>query len=136
MVVEADVFADGHDSVRAHLLWKREGAEAWQRVTMEPLGNDRWRAEFPVDQVGRYLYTVSGAIDHFASWRNDLKKRIAAGQEVSLDLQAGALLLEGAASSASGPDAAKLKNWATALRNAPAAGANGALTLAFQQEIE
>ena len=136
VVVEADVFADGHDAVQAHLLWKREGAEAWQRVAMEPLGNDRWRAEFPVDQVGRYLYTVSGAVDHFASWRNDLKKRIAAGQEISLDLQAGALLLEGAASSASGQDAAKLKGWAAALRRAPAVGESGALTLAFQEELE
>ena len=32
---------------------------------MEPLGNDRWRASFVVDEVGRHDYTVAAWIDHF-----------------------------------------------------------------------
>ena len=58
VTVEADVFGDGHDHVRARLLWKEEGASGWESVDMRPLGNDRWRGEFTVDKIGRYRYTL------------------------------------------------------------------------------
>ena len=54
--VEADVFGDGHDHVIARLLFKRESDESWQYVYMTALGNDRWRGEFPVTELGRYVY--------------------------------------------------------------------------------
>ena len=53
VVVEADVFTDGHDAVRAELCWRRAAEGAWQRMTMKPLGNDRFRAAYPVDELGR-----------------------------------------------------------------------------------
>ena len=46
VAVEADVFGDGHDQVRARLLWKQESAADWQTMEMRPLGNDRWRVNF------------------------------------------------------------------------------------------
>ena len=36
---------------------------------MEPIGNDRWQAEFPVAEVGRYRYTIEAWVDHFRSWQ-------------------------------------------------------------------
>ena len=36
--VEADVFGDGHDHVRARLLWKKDGDAAWQTVEMRAAG--------------------------------------------------------------------------------------------------
>ncbi len=101
VVVEADVFADGHDVLAAALLHRREGEEAWSERPMAPLGNDRWRAAFPVTDLGRYRYTVAGWVDRFASWRRDLEKRLAAGQEVAVDLAIGAELLRRAAGRAS-----------------------------------
>ena len=53
---------------------------------MQPLGNDRWHGEFPVASVGEYFYTIAGWIDHFDTWRSDLEKRIAAGQDIRVDL--------------------------------------------------
>jgi starch synthase (maltosyl-transferring) len=114
--VEADVFADGHDRVMAWLLFRREDEQKWQQVKMLPLGNDRWRAAFTVGQPGRYLYTIAGSVDRFGTWRGDLEKRIAAGQEISVDLLNGASLVEHAATLARDSDAGTLKKWAEALK--------------------
>src|SRR5882672_2799421 len=63
VTVEADVFGDGHDHVGARLLYRHEDDADWQMLTMEALGNDRWRGEFQVEKQGRYLYTIVGYID-------------------------------------------------------------------------
>jgi starch synthase (maltosyl-transferring) len=116
--VEADVFADGHDHVAARLLFRYCDVPQWTTVTMQPLGNDRWRGEFPVARLGEYLYTVSGIIDHFDTWRSDLEKRIAAGQQIAVDLLNGAQLVEEAAARAGRDDADALRRWAVQIRNA------------------
>jgi starch synthase (maltosyl-transferring) len=114
--VEADIFADGHDHVAARLLFRFQEVPTWTAVPMRPLGNDRWRGEFPVARMGEYLYTVAGWIDHFDTWRSDLEKRIAAGQDIRVDLLNGAQLLEQAAERATRDDAADLRRWAAHLR--------------------
>jgi starch synthase (maltosyl-transferring) len=115
VVVEADVFADGHDQVACRVLYQQSNEEL-QSAPMMPLGNDRWRGEFTVSNLGRYEYTVEGWIDRFQSWRSALEKRIAAGQDFHLDLLAGAELVESAASRASDHDAAALRHWAQRFR--------------------
>jgi starch synthase (maltosyl-transferring) len=117
VTVEADVFADGHDQVRALLLWKREGEPEWRTSEMRALGNDRWRGEFPALRPGLYLYTVAGEIDRWSTWRGDLRKRIAAQQEMALPLESGALLLEEIAGRARPEDRAVLTGWAGTLRD-------------------
>lgn len=114
--VQADVFADGHDHVAARLLFRFDEISEWGSVAMQPLGNDRWRAEFPVSRMGEYVYTVAGWIDHFDTWRSDLEKRIAAGQDIRVDLLNGALLVEQAAERAGRDDADELRRWAAQLR--------------------
>jgi len=116
--VEADVFADGHDRVAARLLYRYYKVPNWTMAPMQPLGNDRWRASFPVVRLGEYLYTVAGWIDHFDTWRSDLEKRIAAGQDIQVDLLNGAQLIEEAAQRGTRDDADALRRWATHLRNA------------------
>ena len=108
VVVEADIFADGHDAIGCAVRYRHEDDEAWSQVPMQELGNDRWRATFPVDKLGQYLYTISGWIDSFQTWYKDFLKRVAADQDVTVDLQIGARLLKTAADRAMGPDAAKL----------------------------
>ncbi|HEY1500441.1 MAG TPA: alpha-1,4-glucan--maltose-1-phosphate maltosyltransferase [Acidobacteriaceae bacterium] len=114
--VEADVFADGHDHVAARLLFRFHEIPSWTMLPMQALGNDRWRAEFPVARVGEYFYTVAGWIDHFDTWRSDLEKRIAAGQDIRVDLLQGAQLVEQAAVRAGRDDADALRRWASQLR--------------------
>jgi starch synthase (maltosyl-transferring) len=116
--VEADVFADGHDHIAARLLFRYCDVPNWTALPMQPLGSDRWRAEFPVSRLGEYLYTVSGVIDHFDTWRSDLEKRIAAGQQIGVELLNGAQLVEEAAARAGRDDADALRRWAAQMRNA------------------
>ena len=100
-VVSADVFADGHVRLAAEVLWRREGAAELQRVTMTPLGNDRWEGRFVPAGPGIHQYTVRARIDPFAGWASDLERRIAAGQDVAIDLRIGAEIVEHAAAIAS-----------------------------------
>jgi len=108
VVVQADVFADGHDEVRARLSWRHRNDASWHESEMEPLGNDRWQATFPVGDVGRYEFSVSGWVDHWRTWVHDLKKRVDAGQDVTVDLQIGARIVGTAASRATDADHASV----------------------------
>ena len=111
VVVEADVFADGHDVVAARLLWRRRApgdGDAWTEVPMAPLGNDRWQARFTAAGLQPYEYTVEGWVDRFESWRNELSKKSGAGIDVSSELVEGALIVRDAASRADAGDAAAL----------------------------
>ncbi len=113
--VEADVFGDGHDLVRARLLYRRNDEQAWQAEEMVALGNDRWTASFLVEELGYYEYTVVGEVDHFGTWRSELKKRQDAGQDLDLPLKTGALLIEATAKRA-GKQAAELRAFAEKVR--------------------
>ena len=97
VVVEADVFIDGHEALSCALLHRRKGSGRWTETLMTPLVNDRWRAWFSVSELGRYEYTVVGWHDPFKGWRRDLEKRIEAKQDIAVDLRIGAELIEAAA---------------------------------------
>ena len=120
VVVQADVFADGHDALAVRLRFRaREYADAtagdWVEVPMLPLGNDRWEARFTVDRVARYEFTVQGWVDRFATWRDGLSKKIAAGQDVEVELQEGAQMLRALADAAPGTDDDRLESFLHAI---------------------
>jgi starch synthase (maltosyl-transferring) len=115
VIVEADVFTDGHDAVTAAVLFRAEEEPEWRRAPMAALGNDRWRGEFHVERLGRYLYTVIAWVDHLKTWRGDLAKKHAAGQDLTIDLKRGAELVRAAAARARGEDARRLTEWAETL---------------------
>src|SRR5438876_1757214 len=78
--VWADVFADGHDVVRAAVRHRAPGAKSWVETELAPIGNDRWHGSFEVDELGRWQFTVVGWIDRFGSWRSELTRKVEAGQ--------------------------------------------------------
>ena len=115
VVVEADVFTDGHDVVAAMMMYRHDTLTDWHKVPMKPIGNDRFRAEFVAQQLGAYLYSVSGWVDHLESWRRGLMKKYQASQDITLELKTGALLAEAMAERAHGMDAQRLREWAAAI---------------------
>jgi len=133
VVVEADVFADGHDQVACQVLYLRAGEKEWQSSPMAALGNDRWRGAFPVVKTGRYEYTIEGWIDRFRTWRDSLAKRIAAGQDVHIDLLIGAELIEAAAGRATGEDARLLRQWGRSISEEE--NMQSATSLALEEEL-
>jgi len=84
VVIEADIFADGHDLISAVMFHRHESEKDHAQSWMTPLVNDRWRAELPVDKLGFYYFTVEAWIDHFQTWHRDLKKRLDADLDVQL----------------------------------------------------
>ena len=108
VTVEADAFADGHDVIVCRLLYRHEGDGEWSEAVMLPLGNDRWRGEFEVGRLGRYLYTVTGWIDPFLSWRGEFARRTDPA-DISMAARVGSLLVAKAANRAGAGDAETLR---------------------------
>jgi starch synthase (maltosyl-transferring) len=96
--VSADVWRDGHEILRADVRFRGPGQRTWQRAPMRRVDahedGDRWAATFPVTVIGRWQYTVEAWTDVFATWRDELARKVAGGQEdVSSELLEGAQLL-------------------------------------------
>lgn len=118
VAVEADIFADGHDAVAASLLYRGPRDRSWKQVPMQPLGNDRWQAEFSIETLGEYRYTVEGWVDPFLTWLRDMKKRLDANQQAHVELMAGGLLVAAAAKRAKGAEAKRLQQYSETLKGA------------------
>ena len=75
LVVEADVFKDGHDHVSALLKWRQAGAIAWNETPMTPLLNDRWSATCTLFENATYEYTIEAWGDTFRTWQEEFRKK-------------------------------------------------------------
>ncbi|MFU8815836.1 MAG: alpha-1,4-glucan--maltose-1-phosphate maltosyltransferase [Pseudomonadales bacterium] len=116
VLVEVDLFTDGHDTVAGDLLYRKEGDEDWQRTELRALSNDRFSGRFRVAELGQYEYTLEAWVDGFESWRRDLVKRRLAHQDVSVALEVGARLVEAAATRAPEHEQ-RLRAWADKVRH-------------------
>jgi starch synthase (maltosyl-transferring) len=135
LTVEADVYADGHEHVAAVLLVRKAGVPHWTEVNLKPLGNDRWNAEFTPTELGRYEYTLEAWLDPIATWQEDFRKRVEAGEDSAVDLLIGASLLESAATRAGKHDASWLIARATHFRQGEADSRKETLALALDSEL-
>lgn len=121
--VEADVFSDGHDSVAAALMYRKKGAKKWMEAPMQFIINDRWKAQFKVDETGWYEYTIQGWVDHFSTWQKGLKLKYEAGQKIDVELQIGAELVAAAKKQASPAEKKQIDALVVALKKATDPGA-------------
>jgi starch synthase (maltosyl-transferring) len=117
VVVEADIFADGHEVISGMLLFRREEENNWHETPLKFVVNDRWRAVFRAEEIGRYRYTLAAWIDRFQSWRRDLQKKAEVNEHSELDILTGALIIEPAARRASSNDKKKLAEAIELLRS-------------------
>ena len=123
LVVEADVFKDGHDVLSVALQWRREGSKTWAETPMRPLDNDRWTGVCSLYENAVYEYTVQAWGDTFRSWQAEFVKKFDAGlQDLLSEILEGCALVEAAAVRARGtPDAVQLFDIAEKIRKgAPA----------------
>ncbi|MBL7119059.1 MAG: alpha-1,4-glucan--maltose-1-phosphate maltosyltransferase [Dehalococcoidia bacterium] len=134
VIVEADVFADGHDVLSAILLYRRENTGQWHEVPMESLVNDLWRGSFTVSQLGRYRYTLMAWVDVFKTWRQNLGRKVDAEQDVSVELLSGAQLIEETSQRASGSDRQTMLSWAKEL-SSTSKGSKRRIKLALSQKV-
>jgi starch synthase (maltosyl-transferring) len=106
--VWADIYRDGHDKLRAEVLYKVAGESEWRRAPMRFFENDRWVGRFTVEENARWLYTIEAWTDHWESWRDEVSKKRQAGQDISLELAEGRAQIEQALKRATGDEAARL----------------------------
>ena len=118
VVVEADIFKDGHDIVAAALKWRVLGEASWHQTAMTPLENDRWRGIFTVYQNATYEYTVEAWTDVFAGWQHEFAAKFEAGlANLTSEKLEGAGFLSAAAKRARGVDAKRLREFAEQMRS-------------------
>lgn len=135
LVVEADIFADGHDEVSAVLLYRAAEEVGWRETAMSPLGNDRWRGEFTVEHMGIYYYTVQGWVETFLTWRKDLEKRYEAKADVGPELIAGLDIIEETSREAEEEDSGKLIALSRAIREETEKDSDRAFSIALSAEL-
>ncbi|SHK09053.1 alpha-1,4-glucan:maltose-1-phosphate maltosyltransferase [Bradyrhizobium lablabi] len=104
--VWADIYRDGHDVIRAALLWRRERDGEWRREPMTHHTDDRWSGSFVPDHPGRHVYAIEAWTDEFATWRHAFELKQKAGVDLALDALEGAGMLTKA--QAGGPAAAAI----------------------------
>jgi len=91
--VWARIFRDGHESLGAVLLYRGPESTAWREAPLSGVGNDRWTGSFHVDAPGRWQFTVQAWVDRFESFRDELRRKVEAGQtDLDSELKEGALL--------------------------------------------
>ncbi|MGH8969557.1 MAG: alpha-1,4-glucan--maltose-1-phosphate maltosyltransferase [Actinomycetes bacterium] len=118
--VTATVFREGHDAVAANVVLRdpkgRKGPWTPMRLT-EP-GTDRWVAEVAPTGEGRWTFCVEAWSDPVATWHHNAHVKIAAGVDVEVMLEDGAIIMQRAAkASRPTPGRRALLDAATALRD-------------------
>jgi starch synthase (maltosyl-transferring) len=107
--VSADIFRDGHDILGAVVRWRGPKGRRWRQAPMrqidEHVDGVRWAGAFVVETLGRWEWTIEAWTDGFASWRDELQRKLASGQtDLAAELSEGRLLLRQAAERARKPD--------------------------------
>jgi starch synthase (maltosyl-transferring) len=120
--VSADIFRDGHDVLRAVVRWRGPGDEAWQESPLVAVDAHyrgvRWEGAFTVDRPGTWEWTIEAWVDSFATWRDEVARKLeAAQQSLAGEASEGAVLLGDAAAGANGADRAALEQTAESLRD-------------------
>jgi len=119
LAVEADAFVDGHGSLWCEVRYRHELSTTWSTGRMQQSVDDRWHGILPVTQPGLYRFSVRARVDEFATWRDDLAARADDGQDLTVELQTGAGLIEAAAMRARSSERRILIELAGALLGAP-----------------
>src|SRR3954453_3025746 len=71
----ARIFRDGHDPLRAALLYRPPGAtEGWREAPMAGIDpdvdGDTWAGSFLVDEPGAWKLTIAAWTDVWGTWRD------------------------------------------------------------------
>ena len=137
LVVEADIFKDGHDVVAAVLKWRVVGKRAWRETPMIFVDNDRWRGVCTLYDQAIHEYTVEAWTDTFRSWQQEFAKKFEGGiSDLRSEALEGAAIVKGAVSRARDrADSARLREFAERI----VTGANSVWTnksVAGEQDIK
>lgn len=104
--ISVDVFSDGHDKIAAAVVYGRPDGD-WQEEPLRFVVNDRWTATIGFDQAGSYQFSIIAWRDLYATWRDETKKKKAAGLNLALELTEGRELVDRAIEAGRGSEEAR-----------------------------
>jgi starch synthase (maltosyl-transferring) len=99
--VSADIFRDGHDMLRAVVRYRAPRARRWHEAELTRIDAHvegvRWAGEFEVESVGQWEYTIEAWTDVFGTWRDELRRKVVAGQhDLAGEMSEGLLMIQAA----------------------------------------
>lgn len=92
--VSADIFRDSAQTLGAVVRYRGPKGRGWSEARLVHQGNDAWEGTFTPTDLGRWRYQIEAWTDEFASWRNAFEKKVEAGQDIDVELEEGALMVE------------------------------------------
>ena len=134
--VSANIYKDGHELMGAQLMYRGPGEQLWREEPMSyNFDEDRWSGRFAPDKIGLWEFTVEAWPDPFRTWREDLKKRLDAGQDVSSELLEGEQLVHRRLTWLGNEAPLEIRHAAKALGDT-AATTDARLAVAFSKKLE
>ena len=120
--VRATLVRDGHGILGSRVRWRRtDGPKrdrgGWCPARLRDLDGGAVRGTFSVDDPGRYEFELQAWLDRFATWRRDLQLRAAAGQDLAVEFEVGARLIEAQVPAVPKPDRPRLLDAVGQLRS-------------------
>lgn len=94
VLVQANIFGDGHDQIQAILKYRKTGKAKWLEISMKHISNDTYQAEILVQEPGLFEFTVLAWIDHGLTWLNGFAKKAAAKEPLQVEIALGRAFLE------------------------------------------
>jgi starch synthase (maltosyl-transferring) len=94
--IEADIFSDGHDVIACAVVYRNQGAKTLIEAPLRFVENDRWRATVTFDDPGNAEFGIIAWRDLYATWHKEVAAKLAAGQDIGLELEEGRHLIEAA----------------------------------------
>ena len=114
--VTADILKEGHDTLAAEVRYRLLPHGAWQHTPMTYAFNeDEWSAAITLDQIGLVEYTVAAWTNRYASWAEELRRKVGAGVNVTSERLEGEALLRDTART-TGPASGQFAAFAERLR--------------------
>ncbi len=117
--ISATVLRDGHETLHAVVRHRGPGS-GWSEVAMDAApGTDRWSARLTPDALGIHEFAIEAWVDAFASWRQEMRRRVDGGQtDLTSEMIEGAALVDAAARRLRGAAKTAARAAATALADA------------------
>jgi starch synthase (maltosyl-transferring) len=133
--VSVDIWKDSHELLSAAVLWRRREltdlrpfadplpvdlTKKWREAPLETRweANDRWVGHIELDSLGPWLYTIVAWTDVFGTWREELKKKIAASHDIHSELLEGMAIVEQTLAVTRGTDREALAGMLEGMRRA------------------
>jgi len=114
--VTAALVRDGHGLLAARLRTRQIGTSRWT-VTPMSSNDGRIAGELTAEVPGFFEFEIQAWLDRFSTWRRDLQARAGAGQDLTVEFEVGARLIEHLSASVRSADRARLMDAVESLRS-------------------